>query len=715
MIDQIIFSQPALLIGIGATSVPIIIHLLLRPRPKRTSFPAISLLRQVVVFGQRTRRMHNLVLMILRALLLVLIALLLANPTCTSTPAEFVGTEPLACVIVLDDSASMDYLVDNDSMFDFSRIAAIDYVERSVAWPEHSALAVLHAKVNDTPLRLTMDRTAVIEAIRDRASAYKHAHPLGDALQAAADILRSADQCAKRIAIFTDGAAHAWRDITPNTLAGLDDLALRVVRPPDQQRSNLAILAASGPRRLHPATAPVPIQATLSAEGLDGQCWLLVRQNDQVLKRLGPLDIPADTIREITLELPAMSPGTHALTLAIEPSDHMNFDQRRYIAFQIAPPPQVWLIEPANQSAEDDLSMLILHNLLAPQVLAHDQQLVELHTFDSAHPPEQLGVDPPSESLPALVIILPNTEFAPPTEAALLRMIERGTTVVLVLGSSNRDIDWPGLRPQLSSSLPVVESLTALNLIRWEPSSDYHNAEDLSEFTRCAVRRRLVLDHLRDDVFIHARYTDGQPALVSKRRGAGQLWLLTTSPDPAWSDLGIRAAGLITWLHMLVEQSLGPPKAVAAFTHDQQSRRGFASLPSAGLIRASSDSDADYKPIWRRLSAGRPEQSWPTDRAGIFKLHAPGTDRQITTYVVNWPPEESCLDPINLPALRQLLGTEHVRLETPNTERHPRQSELFRGLFSGDNLRKALAGLLLALFLFELVLPRQRHRAVCRE
>ena len=713
MIDQIIFSQPALLIGIGAAGVPILIHLLLRPRPKRTSFPAISLLRQVVVFGQRARRMHNLMLMILRALLLGLVALLLANPTCTSAPSEFVGTEPLACVIILDDSASMDYLVDNDVMLDLSRTAAIDFVERSVAWPEHSALTILHAKLNDMPLPLTTDRTAVIEALRDPASTYKHTHPLGDALQAAADILRSADPRAKRIAIFTDGAAHAWRDVTPATLAGLDDMALRVVRPLDQQRSNLAILAAAGPRRLHPATAPVPIQATLSAEGLDGQCWLLVRKNDQVLKRLGPLDIPADTIREVMLELPAMPSGTHTLTLEIEPSDHMNFDQIRYLAFQTAPPPRVWLIGPAHQSAEDDLSMLILHNLLAPQVLTHDQQLVELHTFDSAHPPSQLEVDMPSESLPALIIILSNTGFTPPTVSALLRLIERGTTVLLVPGSSDRAVDWPGLRPQLSSAPPVVEPLTALNLIRWEPSSDYHNAEDLAELTRCAVRRRLVLDHPRDDVLIHARYTDGQPAVVSKRRGAGQLWLLTTSPDPGWSDLGIRAAGLITWLHLLVEQSLGLPAAVAAFTHDQQSRRGFAGLPSAGLIRVTSDSDAEYKPAWRRLSAGRPEQPWPTDYAGIFELHAPGTDQQTTAYVVNWPPEESCLDPINLTALQQLLGTEHVRLETPDLERHARQSKLFKGLFSGDNPCKALAGLLLALFLFELVLPRQRHRSVC--
>ncbi|NLG43955.1 MAG: hypothetical protein GX547_11955, partial [Phycisphaerae bacterium] len=80
---EILFAQPALLGGIALAAVPIVIHLLLRPRPRRTRFPAIVLLRRVVLTGQRSSRFQNLMLMLVRAAFLALLALLLAAPVRT--------------------------------------------------------------------------------------------------------------------------------------------------------------------------------------------------------------------------------------------------------------------------------------------------------------------------------------------------------------------------------------------------------------------------------------------------------------------------------------------------------------------------------------------------------------------------------------------------------------------------------------------------------
>ena len=142
--SQISFAQPALLWGLAAVALPVLVHLLLRPRPQRTSFPAIQLLRQALVTGQRANRWRHLLLMLLRAGLLALLALLLAGPTCAPTHSSAPGARDTACVIVLDNSVSMTYRIDeHTTLLDRARDQAVNFVRASSSWPSGSALLVI--------------------------------------------------------------------------------------------------------------------------------------------------------------------------------------------------------------------------------------------------------------------------------------------------------------------------------------------------------------------------------------------------------------------------------------------------------------------------------------------------------------------------------------------------------------------------------------------
>ena len=719
MIGLIVFSQPALLAGIGAAALPILIHLLLRPRPRRTRFPAVGLLRRVLITGQRANRLRNLTLLLVRALLLGLVALLLAGPTCTPNAAQFVGAGPIACVAILDDSASTGYRVGRDTTrLELSRTQAADFVRGSAAWPDGSVLALLRARDDDATAAFTADRDVALAAIAATKTAPLHTSPLGRALQRAAGLLRSAEHPGKRIVVFTDGAAHAWEGTTPALLAGLDDLAVRVVMPPGRQQSNLAVIAAAGPSRLHPATAPIPIRATISAEGLDGQCWLLVRRGEDLLTRAGPFTIPANTTREVTLELPAEPPGVHIVSVEIEPEDRLDFDQRRFVAFQTAAAPIVWLVAPADAAGTQDLSALILRNLLAPEVLPVERQLARLVALDSASLAAKLGAsrearDAPSRiERPALAVILSSVDIDPRAAATLLQHVENGTRVLLVPSSRGQAQDWPALRHMFADGAPLENIPATPTGLHWEPASEYAEDRDLGELTRCVARRRLLFGDLHKDVVVHARYADGEPALLSRPYGAGGLTLLTTSPDPEWSELGIRAAGLLTWLHQLIDESAGPPDASAAFALGQQTRRRFDALPPQSLVSIALPTGGGDEPVWTRLSNGEPQRPWPTDRIGAYSVGAAGLAQRGSHYVVNAPAEESRLVPIELPGLRHRLGMRQVQIDTPaNASATQRLSWLMR-LLGASDVRKSLAGLLLVVFLLELLLTARRGRYV---
>jgi len=205
-----------------------------------------------------------------------------------------------------------------------------------------------------------------------------------------------------------------------------------------------------------------------------------------------------------------------------------------------------------------------------------------------------------------------------------------------------------------------VETLDATTSMAWEPGSRFaQRSVELDELTRAAVRRRVVPGGLEEGVAVEARYTDGVPAILSLRVGRGHIVLLTTSPDPGWSELGRRAAGLLTWLHTLLREAVGTADAVAAFTAGQLTRHAFVGLPEQVTVQVTPQ-DAQAGGPWAvSVVDGQPPDGWPARQPGIYTIQ--GGSRPLR-YAVNWPPEESDLTPIAEDRLRALLGVAEVRL-----------------------------------------------------
>jgi hypothetical protein len=708
--DAFALTHPALLWGSAATAIPVLIHLVMRPRPRRLRFPAVVLMRGVLLTGQRASRVRHLLLMLLRAALLACAAALLAGPTWALLAAQNPGATATACVVILDDSLSMKYRPRFESpvtLLDGARTQALEFLDSSHGWPGTSQLAVLRASGPDEAAALTANRPALVAALRDPAADQPHAQPLGHALERAARLLRSADQPARSIVFFTDAAASAWRDVRPAMLAGLDNITIRVVGPPLDKIADLGLGVPVPPAHAWPESTPTPVRVAVRATGVDGECWLVARQGDNVLVRMGPLKVPADTTRDVALSLPALPAGPHVATLELEPQDSLAADQRAYVAWQTGPPPEVWLLAPSGGNADGDVSRLILRNLLAPELLSPAQQRISLRATDAAELTALLARE---ARRPALIVVLPDVDLPATLRSTLLQAIESGTTAVLVPASSSSDPDWPGLRALLSEAGPTVETLPTASAMRQEAAvTDAAPSDGLAELARCSVRRRVRLSGLLAGVQTSASYTDGAPAILSRRLGRGDVLLLTTSPDPQWSDLGVRAAGLLTWLHYLIGQSVGPPAGAAQFTAGQLARDSFAALPAAGLVQVR-QSEPEPHVTWTRLSNGAPQEPWPTATAGLYAVRA-ASGGETAEYAVNWPAEEFDLTPITRDGLVQVLGTERVTLERAGAA-DVRPVSGWRALVGRRLDPVALLGLLLlALFAIEVtVASRQSAR-----
>ncbi|MEP7274572.1 MAG: BatA domain-containing protein, partial [Acidobacteriota bacterium] len=100
--------NPLFLLGLAALAVPIIVHLVRRTRAPQVEFASLMFVRQVPQRTIRRKRLHNLLLLLLRALAILLLVLGFARPFFRGSEVEALQRDRFN-LILLDNSLSMRY------------------------------------------------------------------------------------------------------------------------------------------------------------------------------------------------------------------------------------------------------------------------------------------------------------------------------------------------------------------------------------------------------------------------------------------------------------------------------------------------------------------------------------------------------------------------------------------------------------------------------
>ena len=93
--------HPALLYGLLLAAVPVVLHLLMRARPKKIDFPALRLLENVRKQNSQRMRLRHIGLLLLRILVLVLLVLAVTRPTLPAANYGLTASEWGTGIIVL--------------------------------------------------------------------------------------------------------------------------------------------------------------------------------------------------------------------------------------------------------------------------------------------------------------------------------------------------------------------------------------------------------------------------------------------------------------------------------------------------------------------------------------------------------------------------------------------------------------------------------------
>lgn len=116
------FLNPALLFGLVAAGIPILLHFLSRRQVVEVPFAPLRFLQPTQEKQMRRMNLKRLLLLLLRILIIVCVVLAAARPTLTGRLAGLAGAgDGTSVVVLLDDSASMTAEMSEGTMFDRAR------------------------------------------------------------------------------------------------------------------------------------------------------------------------------------------------------------------------------------------------------------------------------------------------------------------------------------------------------------------------------------------------------------------------------------------------------------------------------------------------------------------------------------------------------------------------------------------------------------------
>ena len=196
------------LLGLLGLGIPVYLHMRHRPRAVPFRFPALDFLLQAQKRRQRYVRVEQLFLMILRLLLLTVLAFLFSRPFRESRNTPVTSSGPI--LFVLDDSASMLAVYENQTCFDQAKMLITDTLKQIS--PDHEAYLLL---ASDPALKKELRSAGSILKALPGLKPTTSSFPMDKAYGTALELIESNKLQDPHIEIISDNRKNSWKAVPP--------------------------------------------------------------------------------------------------------------------------------------------------------------------------------------------------------------------------------------------------------------------------------------------------------------------------------------------------------------------------------------------------------------------------------------------------------------------------------------------------------------------
>lgn len=543
------FLQPLYLLGALAAAVPVLIHLINRQRALVHRFPAVRFLLLADRRTARKFRVRQWLLLALRMLIICLFALILAQPRLANDAAAALSSPPLAMVILIDNSLSMQYRDGQETRWQRATVLARRFLR--LLGPQDSAVVVpvLEATPTPAPVRMLSQERVAWEEQLQALQPHHATVDLAAAFQSAFTLLQASPAPRRQLVFLSDFTAQDWEHFHLSQVPIIPErLEVHCVRlGPPTRDDNVAITDVRITDK--PFIANTPLEVTVFIRSFSAQA----RHNLRVDLLLGTetvgqqlADLGPDEQVTVPFRIPAPPAGLHWGEVRLQ-GDNFTDDDHFYYALRTAPPARVLVVDgdPGTSLFESDIFYL-LRALQPHGALAYPSFYPKPITWE--------GLELERLSDYQMVILCNVEALTPQVRQRLYQFVAAGGGLVFFAG--NRvdaarynamfyHTDTPLLPLPLAAPVQrpeeqpmalgtVVSSHEALNI--------FAGAEGLlqgAKFYRyVAVEGAAVVPGVR----VLLSLQDAHPLLVEKDLGQGRVLFFTSSADRDWTDLPTQPA-----------------------------------------------------------------------------------------------------------------------------------------------------------------------------
>jgi Aerotolerance regulator N-terminal len=336
------FIFPVLLGGLVLMGIPILLHLIMRQKPKHLLFPAFRFLLQRHRTNQRKIRFRHLLLLALRLMLIIAICLALARPKIFSERLNLGGDRPVAAVLLFDTSYSMQYESGGETRLDAARRRALELLDEL---PEGSKIAILDSGEPGgewlPTLSLARDR---ISTLRLRPANGPVTSRLTEAFRLLADLDQGTevgeDPLPHFLYLFSDRTQESWEQGRVKDLQQLRDrfgteVHSVFVDVGTDEPVDLALTAMELPRQVIPPDDKVVLRITVRATGADCDTEVLCHIDGEKTADRKPIKLSAGQSQVLVFERGGLAPGPHQAEIKLANNDALPFNDALFATFEV--------------------------------------------------------------------------------------------------------------------------------------------------------------------------------------------------------------------------------------------------------------------------------------------------------------------------------------------------------------------------------------------
>lgn len=527
------FVTPFLLAGIALIAIPIVLHFVMRHKPRRIEFPALRLVQRRQQSSQRRLRLQHLLLLALRVGLLALLVLALARPSMKFSSGMFGSQEsPVAAGLVFDTSIRMEYRQENRTRLDQAIELGSWLLQQ---FPRESQIAVVDSRSG--PVAFQVDRSAADQRV-ERLDITAAATPLLDRLRQTIELLAKSDLARKEVYVFTDLTKAAWPE------AGLKQLRRTIEELPTGVSLYLIDVGVTDPQdyrldslrlsdQVLATDEPARIQATFARVGPEGEreieLYLFDEDQKPVRRAQQIVSIPKDDALDIDFSLSDFQPGLNQGFLKIVGQDALEIDNQLYFSVEVKRPWHILVVDPGKPHAYAKF----MTEMLSPELLRRQGRVrFECETILQSQLPQT-----DLENYDAVCLLDP-TPIGAETWQKLADYVRAGHGLAIYLGRNAKpDENFNGLDAQELLPAPLVRQARTPqdNPTHLAPRTYSHpvlqpfqELTDTIPWADTPVDRYWQLGDLAKGVDVIIPYSDDRPAILERSLGQGRVLTMTT-------------------------------------------------------------------------------------------------------------------------------------------------------------------------------------------